>query len=51
MNSEPGREKSIDFVDEGPKRQEKTQGLKLNIELIYKNIRPHKIEQKTKDKN
>ena len=33
------------------KIQEKPQGLKCNIELIIKNIRPQKIEQKTKEKN
>ena len=32
------------------KIQEKPQGLKFNIELIFKNIRPQKIEQKTKEK-
>ena len=30
--------------------QEKPQGLKCNIELIFKNIRPQKIVQKTKEK-
>ena len=32
------------------KIQEKTQGLKCNIELSFKNIRPQKIEHKTKEK-
>ena len=32
------------------KIQEKPQGLKCNIELIFKNIRPQKIEHKTKEK-
>ena len=59
MNSEPGREKSTDFVDQGPKRhfnnsqglkkiQEKLQRLRYNIELIFKNIRPQKAENKRK---
>ena len=33
------------------KIQEKMQRLKFNIELIAKNIRPQKLEQKTEEKN
>ena len=33
------------------KIQEKTEGLKCNIELIFKNIRPQKLDQKTEAKN